>query len=355
MEEYRKYLNGVKSLANVVGLVLVMIVMFTMFLNTTQALSIIGTTMMSPPMFMFLNLFLIPVILVVMLLALRAKMPRYIEDSRMPFYAFLATLPAGIGVAMGVSKFLPETTTRAGVVLGLALLVPSIPAAVMAAKYGGQAVKYLKDFENWLSDLAAERRLGLPLEHIITSMEYVYGSINKPLKRLKMAIRTGLPVETAIKIAFSDMRTKTIQFASELLGDAIVYGSATAESLSFMAGIIKELGVLMEEMRKELRSLAMSPYFMIILQVFSVSWFMDIVKYSLGSVASPGASRMIAKTAMASKMVGAYFSMGTVLMGFIGAFIIGLLMEQRLSAGFKHAVIILALTLAMFLFKLPIH
>lgn len=354
MEEYKKYLNSVKSLANAIGAVLVMIVMFTMFMNTTQALSIIGTTMMSPPMFMFTNLFVIPITLLVMLLALKSKMPRYIEDSRLPFYSFLATLPAGIGAALGLSKFLPETTTKAGVELGIALLVPSIPAAVLAAKYGGQAVKYLKDFENWLSDLAAERRLGLPLEHIIMSMEYVYGSLNKAIRRLKMAIRTGLPVESAIRIAFSDMRAKTIQFASELLGDAIVYGSATAESLSFMASIIKELGALMDEMRRELRSLAMSPYFMIILQVFSVSWFMDIVKTSFGSIATPGATKVMAKTAAASKMVGAYFSIGTVLMGFIGAFIIGLLMEQRLSAGFKHAVIILVMTLLMFLVRLPI-
>ena len=140
-----------------------------------------------------------------------------------------------------------------------------------------------------------------------------------------------------------------------LLSDAIVLGSATEETFNFMERMVKELVDVIDSMRSELRSISLTPYIIIIVEVVGIAFFITINPVSLVNSKIHGAplGGQFSQTSM--MQVSQYFAYGTILTSFVGAFIIGLLRKQNPWAGFFHAGLILTLIAVTLLLTPHMH
>ncbi len=343
MEDQRKYLDRLKSSVSMLAMMYSVVMMTILFLNILQVTSATGKLAISLGIYAMTSIVLIPLLSFLVLWMVYLKIPKMDTPSKKPLYMFLGWLPIGVLVGYIVSESFASNPFSGPIGSSMALAVPSFAATYTFNKLHANDEALIRKFTDFLHDIASERRLGIPLEQILLNMGEIYGPLNKPLRVLKMGIRTGMPLRLSIALAFSQVKSKTIRFMALLLSDAIVLGSATEETFNFMERMVKELVDVIDSMRSELRSISLTPYIIIIIEVVGIAFFITINPVSLVNNKIHGTllGNHINQTNIIQ--VSQYFAYGTVLTSFIGAFIIGLLRKQNPWAGFFHAGLILAL------------
>ena len=355
MEDQRKYLERLKSSVSMLAMMYSVVMMTILFLNILQVTSATGKLAISLSMYALTSIVLIPLLSFLVLWMVYLKVPKMDTPSKKPLYMFFGWLPIGVLVGYIVSESIKGNFFSGAIGFSLALAVPSFAAAHTFNKLHASDEALIRKFTDFLHDLASERRLGIPLEQIILNMGEVYGPLNKPLRVLKMGIRTGMPMRLSIALAFSQVKSRTIRFMALLLSDAIVLGSATEETFNFMERMVKELVDVIDSMRSELRSISLTPYIIIIIEVVGIAFFITINPVSLVNSKIHGAplGGQFSQTSMIQ--VSQYFAYGTILTSFVGAFIIGLLRKQNPWAGFFHAGLILTLIAVTLLLTPHMH
>jgi archaellum biogenesis protein FlaJ (TadC family) len=354
MEDQRKYLERLKSSVSMLAMMYSVVMMTILFLNILQVTSATGKLAISLGTYALTSVVLIPLLSFLVLWMVYLKVPKMDTPSRKPLYMFLGWLPIGVLLGYIVSESIKNNFFSGAIGFSVALAIPSFAAAHTFSKLHASDELLIRKFTDFLHDLASERRLGIPLEQILLNMGEVYGPLNKPLRVLKMGIRTGMPMRLSIALAFSQVKSKTIRFMALLLSDAIVLGSATEETFNFMERMVRELVDVIDSMRSELRSISLTPYIIIIIEVVGIAFFITINPVSLVNSKIQGVPvGQFNQTNMIQ--VSQYFAYGTIITSFIGAFIIGLLRKQNPWAGFFHAGLILILIAVTLLATPYIH
>jgi len=351
MEDQRKYLETLKSSVSMYAMMYSIVMLTILFLNVLQVTSATGKLALSVGIYALTSIVLIPLLSFLILWMVYLKVPKMDKPDMRPFYTFLIYLPIGILIGYITSHAIKGNMFSGAIGLSIGLAIPSFIAARTFNKIHASDELLMNRFTDFLHDIASERRLGVPLEQIIVNMGEVYGPLNRPLKMLKMGIRTGMPMRLSIALAFSQIRSRTVRFMAILLSDAIVLGSAMEETFNFMERMIRELIDVISSMRSELRSISLTPYIIIIVEVVGIAFFITMNPTSAISQTGGGGVMQQSTQSLQANMIAVsqYFAYGTVLTSFIGAFIIGLLRRQNIWAGFFHGGIILtiiAITLA---------
>ncbi len=345
LEDQRKYLDRLKSSVSTLAMMYAVLMMSILFLNILQITSATGKLALSLSAYAILSVVMIPLLSFMVLWMVYLKIPRLESPGKMPLVTFIAWLPVGAAVGYIVYNVVQGFTVFSSEVgVAIALAVPSFAASRTYARMFHNDEDLIRKFTDFLHDIASERRLGVPLEQIIVNMNYLYGPLNQSLRILKMSIRTGMPMRLAIAMAFSGIRSKMVRFMAILLSDAIVLGTATEETFNFMERMIRELVDVIDSMRSELRSISITPYVIIIVEVVAVVFYINInpvnvVKYSLPGQQAPP----VGEVPGTLQVVSHYFAYGVIMASFVGAFIIGLLRRQNPWAGFFHAGVILSI------------
>ncbi|MEB3755248.1 MAG: type II secretion system F family protein [Desulfurococcales archaeon] len=357
MEDQRKYLEQLKGSVSMMAMMYSVVMISILFLNILQVTSATGKLALSLPMYALTSIVLIPMLSFAIFWMIYLKVPRMETPSRYPLYMFIAWLPIGLIIGYMLADVLNGFTIfykEVGLSIGLA--IPSFAASRAYSKQNKGEETLMRKFTDFLHNIASERRLGVPLEQILLNMEPIYGPLNSSLRILKMGIRTGMPMRLSIALAFSQIRSKVVRFMAVLLSDAIVLGSATEETFNFMERMVRELIEVIDSMRSELRSISLTPYVIIIVEVVGIAFFITTNPVAVVNtgIQGGGAGGLFGSqpTYNAANLatVSHYFAYGTILTSFVGAFIIGLLRRQNVWAGFFHAGVILtiiAITLAL--------
>ncbi len=220
--------------------------------------------------------------------------------------------------------------------LTMAFIYTTIPS-VIYAELKAREYKVIRGITRFLRDLVEVRKTGLsPERSIIELSRRNYGLFTKYLKRIAMQLSLGIPLAKIIE----DINKKIIVWRAKVLlyalTDAIEVGGGTIEVLENLAWFAESIEAIEDEKKKSLRTLLVVPYLGGILTVSTII----LLAIFLGSlVLSVGGYRAAASLILPAIIFNVY------IMGLVA----GKVSAGMVSAGFKHALALMFVTLILLL------
>ncbi len=222
------------------------------------------------------------------------------------------------------------------IMLTMAFIYTTIPSVVYA-ELKAREYKVIRGITRFLRDLVEVRKTGLsPERSIIELSRRNYGLFTKYLKRIAMQLSLGIPLAKIIE----DINKKILVWRAKVLlyalTDAIEVGGGTIEVLENLAWFAESIEAIEEEKKKSLRTLLVVPYLGGILTVSTII----LLAIFLGSlVLSVGGYRAAASLILPAIIFNVY------IMGLVA----GKVSSGMVSAGFKHALALMFVTLVLLL------
>ncbi len=220
--------------------------------------------------------------------------------------------------------------------LTMALIYTTIPS-VIYAELKAREYKVINGITRFLRDLVEVRKTGLPPERsIIELSRRNYGLFTRYLKRIAMQLSLGIPLTRII----SDINKRILVWRAKVLlyalTDAIEVGGGTIEVLENLAWFAESIEAIEEEKKKTLRTLLIVPYMGGILTVSTII----LLAIFLGSLPMSVGGYIAAATLTLPAIVLNVYIMGLVA---------GKVSAGMTSAGFKHALALMIVTLLILL------
>ena len=236
-------------------------------------------------------------------------------------YDFLLRFRDMLGLAEG---------TEAALGLALTLIFVSLPGAIADSYFVGREGKILDGINHFLRDLVETRKSGLSPERCIHALaDRDYGAFSKYLKTISMKLNWGYPMR---KI-YDEFRYKIKNWLAlvniYLLIDTIEVGGGTEQSLETLANFAESTKQLEDEKQAVLMPLTIVPYIGAALLTGTTVMFLQFFTNMSGlgvSVATVTLYRvLLTPLALHSWVLG---------------LVTGKIVSGRVSAGFKHAIIL---------------
>jgi flagellar protein FlaJ len=241
-----------------------------------------------------------------------------------PFMDFVTLFRETLGLDRGYEATLG---------MGIALLVGSIPAAIAHSYYTRKGKGVEHDVTNFMRDLTEARKTGASPERCLENLSgRSYGKFTKHLTAASRQIRWGFP----FRVIYETFRTKIKSWLAliniYLLVDAIEVGGGTPETLETLTHFSEELSSLEKEKKETLRPLLLMPYIGAGILLFSTIIFLGFSRTILGSFGHQAIPFSEVVTLLLPPLMVQTFFTGLVT---------GKISSGTISAGFKHAIILL--------------
>lgn len=249
-----------------------------------------------------------------------------------PFEAFITWLRVTLSLERGF---------EAALGLALSLLIIAIPATVAHSYYTRRGKGVEHDVTNFLRDLTETRKTGASPEGCLESLSgRNYGKFTKQLTITSRQIRWGLP----FKIIYETFRQKVKSWLAliniYLLVDAIDVGGGTPETLETLTRFSEMLSSLEKEKKAMLRPLLIMPYIGAGILLFSTIIFLGFMRFVLYS---------FARQAIPFSQFVTLILPPLILQAFFTGLVTGKISSGTLSAGFKHAAILVIVAIVLML------
>jgi flagellar protein FlaJ len=315
---------------------------------------------MPPEMFFFFSYVLLPGVSIAFLYFADAMQINYPISQWKAYIALAGAVPAGLFIAsqmvlpfFGIQFFtLPFVSeipvmlrnvlflkegTEPALGLALSLIALSIPMVFFDNHFSEAEKGVLDGVTNFLRDLVENRKTGLSPERSIQSLaDRDYGKFSKYLKLMSAEISWGIP----LKQIFQDFKTRVKNWISlvsiYLLIDTIEVGGGTEESLETLAEFTEETRELESERRSSLAPLFLVPYMGA--GILTVTTLMLLQLFTNMSI--------VGGTQIATVELTKMLVTPLILHSFTLGIVTGKIVSGRVSAGFKHAIILIIVSLA---------
>ena len=222
--------------------------------------------------------------------------------------------------------------------LGLALsfIIVTIPAVFADRHYAQEAMGVLNGITSFLRDLVENRKTGLSPEKCIQLLSNRdYRSFSKYLKRISSEISWGLPLREVFEDFRKNVNSWLAQINIFLLIDSIEVGGGTNESLESLAEFSESVRDIENQRKAALAPLFIVPYIgaglLTMTSVMMLQFFNDML--TLASTSLPLAE--LNRTLLTPLIIHSY------MLGIVT----GKITTGRTSAGFKHAVILVLVSI----------
>lgn len=282
-----------------------------------------------------------------------------------PYKVFMATAPALLFLVMGMfivyvipelSQVSPVFQALTGFIsmlcaalnlesgfepalgLGLALILPTLPAAIAHSYYTSRRGRGLaRDVTNFLRDLTEARKTGASPESCIQQLSTrPYGRFSKYLKVVNKQLRWGQPLGVIYRTLRSRIKSWFALINLYFMVDAIEVGGGSPETLETMARFGEMLSSIEKEKSATLRPLMIMPYIGSAIMVFSTLLTIEFMRSTVVSMTRfPIPFNQIVMTIVPALVFQSY------LMGLVA----GKMSAGSVSAGFKHSIILTAISL----------
>jgi len=243
----------------------------------------------------------------------------------------LFTQLQGIGVDMPVA-------------IAASLFVATAPAAVVHIRLSKTKSSMENGVNNFLRDLTEVRKTGLSPEKCIESLsKRDYGAFSIELRKISAEISWGLPIKKVMMDFLKRTRSWMVQIVMFLLVETIDVGGGTiamVESLARFNNLTQEVD---KEKKMSVRPYVMMPYLASILLVATTVMMMS---FSTGFGASTVAAATGAVSAAPKQDLGlmqTIFMTAVIFNSYLIGIVAGKISEESISAGFKHASILVIL------------
>jgi archaeal flagellar protein FlaJ len=203
-----------------------------------------------------------------------------------------------------------------------------------------------------LADVAAAVKTGINLDRALEmAADRDYGPLSDELKKLRAQLRLGVPFEVAIENLIERVKTVAVKRAFSLILQANRAGGKIENLLDIIQSDSNELYQLEKE-----RNASIRPYVIIIYIAFGVflavtvilvdSFFTSIL--STHAAATTTNSQFGSLSGLTLPQVKDLFLQMSLVEAIFGGFGAGKLGEGSFSGGFKHVLIMAAITIAVF-------
>ena len=221
--------------------------------------------------------------------------------------------------------------------LGLALVIPTLPAAIYEIIISREVRGLTKGITSFLRDLVEVRKTGLsPEKCIIVLSARDYGIFSKHLRDMAMRLSLGFSLSRIYSLLVSKIRAWRAKVFLYILTDAIEVGGGSPETLESMAWFAEMSEHVEKEKAASMRTLMVIPYIGAITVIISMVFLAVFMKSLALSV---GAYRNALMLVMPATILNVY------IMGLVT----GKIANGTVSSGFKHAIILSGLTLVLLL------
>jgi len=222
--------------------------------------------------------------------------------------------------------------------LGLAFtfIVGTIPALVVDHYFSKEQMGVLNGITSFLRDLVENRKTGLSPEKCIQILaDRDYREFSKYLKRVSSEINWGLPLREVFEDFRKAVKSWLAQINIFLLVDSIEVGGGTQESLESLAEFSESIKEIENERRATLAPLFIVPYIgaglLTTTTILLLQFFNDMLALSSQSLPLVSLNRiLLTPLILHSYMLG---------------IVTGKITTGRTSAGFKHAIILVLVSI----------
>jgi len=239
-----------------------------------------------------------------------------------PFASLTSRLTAGLGLGKGY---------EAGVGMVVAMTVGLIPATVAeaysSAKFGG--IQY--GLTRFLRDLVEVRKTGMSPEKCIISLkDRDYGRFTPYLRDMARQVGWGVSLGEIFRRFSRGMKNWFALISMYLLVESIEVGGGMPETLEALASYAETLEHVEKEKRSTLRPLILMPYVGSIIITVVVIILVSFMGSMMRFAGAPISEAQLINMFMPPVILNSY------LMGLAA----GKLSSERVSAGFKHALLL---------------
>jgi flagellar protein FlaJ len=315
---------------------------------------------LDPEMFFFFSFALLPGVSIAFLYFADTLQINYPISQWKAYLVLAASLPAGLFVAtQTVLPFfvdwfptipvLPQIpvvlrdllSLEEGIepALGLAfsLIVLSVPMMISDGHYSGTEKGIIDGVSNFLRDLVENRKTGLSPERSIQSLaDRDYGKFSKYLNLMSAEISWGIPLRQIFEDFKNRVRNWVCLVNLYLLIDTIEVGGGTEESLETLAEFAEQAKELEMERKSSLAPLFIVPYMGA--AILTISTIMLLSLFTTMSI--------IGGAQIATKELTKMLVTPLILHAFTLGIVTGKIVSGRVSAGFKHAIVLILISVA---------
>jgi len=216
--------------------------------------------------------------------------------------------------------------------LTIGLIVISLPMAISDRHFSEAEKGILEGVTSFLRDLVENRKTGLSPERSIQSLaDRDYGKFSKYLKLMSAELSWGIPLRKIFDDFKSRVKNWVCLINLYLLIDTIEVGGGTEESLETLAEFAEQTRELESERRAHLAPLFIVPYMgAAILTITTMMLLQLFTNMSL-----------IGGTQIAAKELTEMLITPLILHSFTLGIVTGKIVSGRISAGFKHALLLI--------------
>jgi flagellar protein FlaJ len=307
----------------------------------------------SPAQFFLFSFIVLPMLSVIFIYFADASQISYPVSNWKTYIVFLACLPLGlIFASQSILPFFNRSFllfppvqqllftlrdmlnlaegTEAALGLTLTLMIVSLPGIVADSYFVGREGNILNGINQFLRDLVETRKSGLAPERCIHALaNRDYSGFSKHLKTVSMKLNWGIP----LREIYTDFRSKVTNWLAlvniYLLIDTIEVGGGTEESLETLARFAESTKQLEDEKKAVMMPLTIVPYIGSALLTGTTVMFLQFFT-NMSGLGISVASVELYKTLLTP------LSLHSFLLGIVT----GKIVSGRVSAGFKHALLL---------------
>jgi flagellar protein FlaJ len=226
------------------------------------------------------------------------------------------------------------------VAISVALFISVAPAAIVDMRLSKIKASMEQGVASFLRDLTEVRKTGLSPEKCIESLSTRdYGTFTKELRKISSEISWGLPIKKVMMDFLHRTRSWMVQIVMFLLVETIDVGGGTIGMIESLARFNNLTQEVEKEKKMSVRPYVFMPYIASILLVATTVMMMSFTT-GFGATASG-----VSTTANAGKgMMQIVFMSSVIFNSFIIGIVAGKISEESISAGFKHAAILVVIS-----------
>ncbi len=227
------------------------------------------------------------------------------------------------------------------IALTAALFITVAPAAIVQIRLSKTKNSMEQGVTTFLRDLTEVRKTGLSPEKCIESLsKRDYGAFTKELRKISSEISWGLPVKKVMMDFLQRTRSWMVQIVMFLLVETIDVGGGTIAMIESLARFNNLTQEVEKEKKMNVRPYVMLPYLASILLVATTVMMMSFTT-GFGATTSGITTTANAAGGMMQTIFMTAVIFNSYLIGIVG----GKISEETIAAGFKHAAILVVISL----------
>ena len=248
----------------------------------------------------------------------------------------IVTIVPTLYIMFVIPYVLPKYWTTTPVVIATSLLVSSAVSALVDMKYERFYSSIRRGLRDFIKELRELRRVGVSPEKAIDALsQRDYGRFSRYVRLLNEYIIHYRPLKEYVIEFVKDVRDWLATALMFTFIDTLETGGITVEVLDRYSSYVDSIYLIETERKTRLKILRLMPFVTAMIQfltIYAVLYIFDTIIVGLG------------RGSLINRVGPMVFSILTVT-NYIYGLVAGMLSDERLSAGFKYAAILMAITL----------